>query len=358
MTCMEINASQYKCPNCGAEIVFDPETQMLACRYCRSSFTKEQFEEVNGEIQELAAENAAAEEEFSKHTNLYSCTNCGAQIMADEQTTATFCCYCHHPVILAGRLQGEYRPSKVIGFKIQRDQAIEMFTKWCGKKRFIPRDFKSVQQLEKMTGLYVPFWVTDCDIRVDYHAIGKKTRSWSSGNYRYTETKEYSVSRNSRIRANGIPADGESKIDDLLMESIEPFDYSALKDFDMSYFSGFFADKYDVDRAQVFPRIKARATQASQRIIRESVGGYSSVSVQCERYNIDKTRWEYIMLPVWFMTYKYNDKVYEFALNGQTGKLAGTPPLDKKRLAGFSAMIGLIVTFVIFMILCMGGWIG
>ncbi|MDE6775554.1 MAG: hypothetical protein K2J37_04560, partial [Ruminococcus sp.] len=271
-----------------------------------------------------------------------TCSSCGAEIMADDNTTATFCYYCHSPVILSGRLTGSFKPDKVIGFKIEREQAVDAFKKWCSRKRFIPSDFKSNQQLEKITGLYVPFWVADCRMDAEFHGIGKQMRSWTSGNYRYTEIKEYSVDRSAKICTRGIPADGESKIEDLLMESIEPFDYAELQPFSMSYFSGFFADKYDVDRAGVFPRIRERAAQASREIVHGSISGYSSVTAHHESYEVDRMHWQYIMLPVWFMTYRYKGEVYEFAINGQTGKLAGTPPLDKKKLALFSCLIGLI----------------
>ena len=227
---------------------------------------------------------------------------------------------------------------------------MDKFKSWCGNRWFLPRDFNTDEQLEKMTGLYVPFWVADCDVKAEYQAIGRKIRSWTSGNYRYTETKEYRVVRRAKVTSLGIPADGESKIEDLLMESIEPYDYSELKDFSMSYLSGFFADKYDVDKAGVFPRIKERATDASRNVIRSSIGAYSSVSVSHESYDIQKTNWQYIMLPVWFMTYKYGDKIYEFALNGQTGKLAGTPPLDKKKMKLFCAAIGLGAAVLSFLI--------
>ena len=221
---------------------------------------------------------------------------------------------------------------KVIGFKLTRDNAIWNFKKWISKRWFVPKEFKSQQQLEKLTGLYVPFWVADCDIDIDYHAIGKKTRSWTSGDYRVTETQEYDVVRRGNLTTRGIPADGETKIDDLLMESIEPYDYRELKDFSMSYLSGFYADKYDVDKAAVFPRIRVRATQATASLINDTIKGYSSVSPMIQDYRIKQTNWSYMLLPVWFMSYKYKDKVYEFAINGQTGKLAGTPPLSKGRL--------------------------
>lgn len=344
-----MEASQYKCPNCDAELVFDPSTQQLTCDFCRSEFTMDKIKEIYAGKTPETMEETQQKEEFESHTNLYQCKNCGAEIMAEDDTTATFCYYCHSPVILSGRLKGDFKPSKIIGFHIKREQAETMFKDWCGKKKFIPADFKSQQQLEKMTGLYVPFWVTDCDVDADYQALGKKIRSWTSGSYRYTETKEFSVIRRAKITTRGIPADGESKIEDLLMESIEPFDYAGLQPFDMSYFSGFFADKYDVDKAAVFPRIKERVTQASRDVINRSVVGYTTTVVQHQNYNINKTNWQYIMLPVWFMTYRYNDKIYEFAINGQTGKLAGTPPLDKKKLAFFAFLVGIVVAIIVFL---------
>lgn len=341
-----MDTSQYKCPNCDGELEFNPSTQEISCPFCRSSFTMET-------IKQIYAENPAPQphqaDDFEEHTNVYHCTTCGADIMADDQTTATFCYYCHSPVILSGRLTGDYKPSKVIGFRVTKENALASFKSWCASKPFIPSDFKSEQQLEKMTGLYVPFWLADCNVSADYNGTGSVKRSWTSGNYRYTETKEFAVQRKANIVTTGVPADGESKIDDKLMESIEPFNYDDLKDFSMSYFTGFFADKYDVDKAGVFPNIKERVTSACKSVIRNSVTNYSSVAVHSETYNINKTDWQYIMLPVWFMTYKYNDKIYEFAINGQTGKLAGTPPLDKKKLFMASVLTGLCVVLALFL---------
>lgn len=347
-----MDASQYKCPNCSAELNFDPVSQQLKCDFCRSDFTMETIKKIYAELeQEMPAPEvkAAANQEFESHTNLYHCASCGADIMAEDRTTATFCYYCHSPVILAGKLTGSFRPDKIIGFRLTRENAVAAFQKWVNKRYFIPADFKSQQQMNKITGLYVPFWVADCDVRAEYSGIGKQVRSWTSGNYRYTETKEFAVERCAKIATRGIPADGESKIDDLLMESIEPYNYSELKDFSMSYMTGFFADKYDVDKAAVFPRIRDRAMRASSGVIQSSISGYSSVYAQHQNYNIEKTNWQYIMLPVWFMTYNYKGQIYEFAINGQTGKLAGTPPLDKKKLGIVSALIGLAVTLLVFL---------
>lgn len=354
-----LETAQYNCPNCNARLKFTPETQELSCEYCDSSFSIEEIQKIYADKEDLVnhkpPEEKAEEDEFAAGTNLYHCSSCGAEIMCDNEQTALFCYYCHNPVILAGKMTGDYKPSKVIGFKITREQAVAKFKEWCGGKKFIPADFKSAQQLEKMTGLYVPFWIADTQTQADFEATGINSRSWTSGGYRYTERREYQVTRRGTINAHGIPADGESKIDDELMEAIEPFDYSELKPFSMSYLSGFFADKYDVDKAAVFPRIRDRANQASREAVRSSLGSYGSMNVRTERYNIQKTDWEYMLLPVWFMTYKYDGKIYEFAVNGQTGKLAGTPPLDTGKLFRLCAGIAAGVAALIYLI---GGAIG
>lgn len=349
-----MEAVQYKCPNCGGELKFKPDKQAFGCDYCMSSFTEEEIKQVCARTENSIPDGEQQiNNEFAEHTNVYHCSSCGAEIISEENQTATFCYYCHEPVILSGRLSGDYKPGKVIGFKLTRENAVSAFKTWCGKRWFVPKDFRSEQQLEKMTGLYVPFWVADCGIKADYHALGKKVRTWSSGSYRYRETKEYDVIRRADIFADGIPADGESKIEDRLMEAIEPFNYDDAKDFSMSYLSGFFADKYDVDKAAVFPRVRMRAENAAKKVIGESVNGYSGVVPHSESYRIMNTEWQYMMLPVWFMTYKYHDKFYSFAVNGQTGKLAGTPPLDKLKLKLFSLGIGILTAFIIGII--MGG---
>ncbi|MBD5159371.1 MAG: hypothetical protein HDT23_03920 [Ruminococcus sp.] len=346
-----MESTEYKCPNCNAGLAFMPDIQKFGCEYCGSEFTLEEMQEINAENPVTSPTESEIHElhEFEEHTNLYHCASCGANIMADDEQTALFCYYCHNPIILAGKLTGKYKPDKVIGFRYTRENAVNNFRDWISKKWFVPEDFKSQEQIEKITGLYVPFWIADCKIKADLSAVGKNIRTWSDGEYQYTETKEYSIVRQADISAEGIPADGASKIEDALMEAIEPFDYKDLKDFSMSYFSGFFADKFDVDKPEVFPRIRERASQAGRKIVHDSIGGYTSVSVHSESYNIMNTKWQYVMLPVWFMTYKYNDKIYEFALNGQTGKLAGTPPLDKSKLKLFCSAVGMIVAVIAFL---------
>lgn len=340
----------YKCPNCCADLKFNAAAQQFTCEYCDSSFTEAEMKQIAQKQESFTSnrppEEAQKDDEFAEHTSVYHCDSCGATIMADDNTAATFCYYCHNPVILTGRVSGDLRPSYVLPFQLDHAQAITEFENWCKKHWFLPKDFLSQAQREKITGLYVPFWVTDCDMDAEMDALGKKVRSWSTGNYRYTETSEFAVTRKAKVVLKGLPADGASHIDDNLMEAVEPYDYRAVRPFEMQYLSGFYAEKYDMNMAAMFPRIKQRAVQACDKLLRSSMTGYSSISVTRSDIKVLSTTWEYMLLPVWFMTYKYEGKIYEFALNGQTAKFVGTPPISRSRLALFAAGIGVAAAIV------------
>lgn len=336
---------QYKCPNCGGSLEFNAAKQSFDCEFCLSSFNDEQLKAAFPENENHPLDKEDKEvntDDFTENTSLYSCPNCGAEIMAEDTTAATFCYYCHGPVILTGRLSGKYRPTKVIPFKYEKNAAVDGFQNWCKKRWFLPNDFKSLSQLEKISGVYMPFWLADCKVDANASAIGKKIRTWSSGDMRYTETKEYDIRRSAYLDFEGIPADGSSKADDRLMEAIEPFDYKQFEEFSMSYLSGYLAEKYDVDNIAVFPRIKQRTETASQQLLKNSMVGYDSVMVTYSNTDIIRTDWHYMLLPVWLLTYKFKDKNYFFSMNGQTGKMVGIPPLSVPKMLAFAGILGAV----------------
>ena len=363
---MAIDAKQFHCPNCYADLKFDPAVQRFTCEYCRSSFSEaevtdfmrrymeqeQQYSDLEeGQLPpepEMSEEERRDRESFNEETQLYSCPSCGAEIISDGNTAAAFCYYCHNPVILKGRVDGRYRPSMVLPFEFDKDMAVQHFHSWAKSKWFIPKDLISAAQIDKLTGLYVPFWVARSSTSSRMEAIGENRRSWTSGNYRYTETKRYRVVREATINYEGVPADGSQKIDDLLMESIEPFDYTRARPFNMAYLSGFYADKYDVAKEQVFPRIKQRMFTNNGTML-DSTTNYMALTARRQLDRIDTLSWDYMMLPVWFMTFDYKGKLWEYAVNGQSGKAAGELPVSKGKLAAFCILIASLIILAVFL---------
>jgi predicted RNA-binding Zn-ribbon protein involved in translation (DUF1610 family) len=142
----------YQCPNCGAGLAFDASEQKFCCEFCLSEFTEDQISQT--ETEEVRQEREEARQAYNDSMNEYSCPNCGAQVVADEHTAADYCYFCHNPVVLVGKLSGQMRPDRVVPFQYDKEQAKQRFLKFASKKWFVPRNFFSASQVEKITGVY------------------------------------------------------------------------------------------------------------------------------------------------------------------------------------------------------------
>lgn len=340
----------YKCPNCGAALEFDAELTSLHCDYCQSNFTPEEAlaGEVNMEPHDVREDSSAAAE-FEGAVKAYHCPECGADILTDENTAATFCRFCGSPAIVETNLSGNYRPVKIIPFSITKEQAKEAFIKWCRKGKVTPRGFAAEQQMEKISGMYVPFWLYDCDVEGFASGIGTRVHTWRHGDTQYTNTKYFRIRRRAELHFQRVPADGSKSMDNTMMDYLEPYDYSQLKDFEMPYLSGFLAEKYDEDYRAVFPRIREKIDRYTYEQLRSTIREYHTVTMDGHKTIFRKNDAIYAMLPVWMLMYRYQGQNYLFAMNGQNGKVVGKPPLSKGRLAIRTAAAA-VISFIVMLL--------
>lgn len=334
---------EYDCPNCGGPLTFKPELSGWKCDYCFSQFDKEQIDEIYGTTKEEHLQ------EVHEELDTYHCESCGAELIADETTTATFCLYCKSPSIIKQRFEGDFQPAFVIPFKVSQDKAKSMYSEWIKKKFFAPTAFKLDDEIEKVTGMYAPFWLFDCDAHGKTVGKATKVSSWRAGDYQYTKTKNYHVEREGNIRYERIPVDGSKKLDDDYMTMIEPYNYKELKDFSMSYLSGFLAERYDVDASESGKIMQARAESFVKDRLRGTVGGYSSYIPTSTDAQLKNVVNNYALMPIYILVNKYKGQDYKFFVNGQSGKIVGNAPIDHKRQAlFFGAVAGIVWVLTVF----------
>lgn len=353
---MDTKTVTYQCPNCNAALEFDEATGKFRCFYCDSTFDEEQIKSIFAQNEGMKLEEneqqltreQREEEEFSGQSALYSCPNCGAGVICDSLTASTRCVFCHTPVILTGRLSGEYKPDMIIPFQTTRELAESSFKSYIKGKFLLPRGFKSQAQINNISALYVPYWLKSGFTEAAMSAEGKKVRTWRTGDTVYTNTKLYHIERQAEMAFIRVPCDGSKRIDDGLMESIEPFNYSGLKPFSMSYLSGKAAEKYDVTKQEAAQRIDQRIKQAAEDVLKASAQGYTAVSVHSMNVAFRKETYVYALLPVWFLNYTYHGKDYAFAMNGQTGAMFGELPVSPLKAFLFGAGI-----FVLVLLICL-----
>ena len=333
---------EYKCPACGGKLEFDSASQQMKCPYCDTlvdiSALQQQSEAAQQSESSMEWETSAGgawEAGETDGMNVYVCKSCGGEIVGDETTGASSCPFCGNPVVMAGAFSGALKPDLVIPFKLDKKAAKAALANHLKGKLLLPKVFKDQNHIDEIKGLYVPFWLFDAGVnaRIGYKAT--RVRSWSDANYNYTETSYFDVHRGGSIAFDAVPVDGSTKMDDTLMESIEPFDLSQAVPFQTAYLSGYLADKYDVTEGESVARANERIKQSTEDAFRNTVTGYATVTTDYSSIQLYNGKARYALYPVWILNTTWQGEKYTFAMNGQTGKFVGDLPMDKGRLFAF-----------------------
>lgn len=339
-------AVENKCPACNASISFNPKIGKWKCEYCGSVFSLEEMNAQNQKKESNSTQNQSeVKDEYNEYVS-FKCNSCGAEIIADQETSATFCVYCGNTAILKSKLSGKFTPNKIIPFKTTKEQAIESFKSLKKGRPLVPNDFSNVTNIEKIKGVYIPFWLYDINVSGTLKMTGEKVSTWTSGDTHYTKTDIYAIERGGNTSYNSIPVDGSTRFDNDIMNSIEPFDYKDMVPYNQAYLSGFFAEKYDTTGDVLFDEAKKRAINSTKYFLESKVIGYSSVQRVGDDLKATEEKREYALLPVWMVNVKYKDKMYIFAMNGQTGEFIGNIPLDKNKVIIFSIAIFIITLLI------------
>jgi hypothetical protein len=346
----------YQCPNCEAPLTFDPASQNFRCEYCGSSFAEEELRRLDAQrAARRQEEESNASAEYCEQMEEYECPNCGAQVACDANTVADFCCFCHTPVIHRGKLSGQMRPNRIVPFRFDREQAEKMFLDFAHKHKFIPRAFFAKSQLEKMQGVYYPFWITDADTHANLEADATRVRSWRAGDFRYTETSFFRVERGGEIHFEDITTSALSEGDKKMLEGVLPYPSDALADFSMPYLSGFLTKKRDIEREALEEEVTGRMRTYSQQILRDTVHGYTTVSVRNTSMTPYREGWEYALMPVWILVWQGKKRKYTYAMNGYTGKIYGELPISPGKVAALAGGVFAAATAAVTLI---GGLLG
>lgn len=353
---------EYKCPACGGTMEFDSKLQKMKCPYCDTVLDMDQFEE---NVQEKEQpQSAASDKDFwgasgdaqweageEENMKIYVCQSCGGEIIAEDSTGASTCPYCGNRVVMKAQFKGDLKPDYIIPFKLDKKDAKAAYLKHLKNKSFLPKLFKNENHIDEMKGVYVPFWLFDVEATADITYLGEKTKVRRRGDTEYTEHKYYEAVRSGSMGFERIPEDGSKKMDDTLMEAVEPYDFSGAVPFKSAYLAGYVADRYDVESRERIGRAKQRVQKSIEKEFQKSVKGYDSVTVRDSRLNVTDAKYWYALYPVWILNSTWKDNKYVFAMNGQTGKLVGDLPVDNGLFWKYIGIRGTIFSVLIFVIL-------
>lgn len=385
----------YKCPACTGPLAFDAQLGKLHCEYCGSSFTAEEVEAFYAAKQQEAEDKTAAEDEReakrraqeeraeaaakgaahaapaqepadpiqayldSKRTlhdgdegaKAVKCSSCGATLIVSDVSAVTQCPYCSNNNIVAGTLGDTLEPDLIIPFSTTKEQAVAALKKHYNGKVCLPDVFKEHNHLEEIQGVYVPFWLYSGSCHGDAAFTATDSTTWSDSENIYTKTSTYRCTRSGSCSFEMVPADASKRMPNQHMDSIEPYDYGAFKPFSMGYLPGFAAERYDDTVEDCASRVTSRMQNTLEDELERTVTGHATCSRESMSSRTQLSDVNYALLPVWMLHTRWNGEDFLFAMNGQTGKLVGDLPCDKKKLRRITLLSGLGTFAVVFGVL-------
>ncbi len=337
------------CKNCGHALVFDPTSQKLVCDACASTFAPEEIEAeampYREDLEAVSAEEAYGEKnEDTMDCYVYTCSECGGEIIINGTEASTTCVYCGNPNVVFSRISKQKRPEVVLPFAITREKAIELVHKKIDKGLFIPKDIKHFKP-ECVRGIYIPYWIVNADYMNAVVVSGRVQRG------KHSVTRYYG--RAGEMHIKNLPIDASRILTNESSFRLEPYDLTWLKPFDEDYLAGFYSNVSDV----VYGDLRRAALgRANEYFAEEALGdvhdGASNKKIISSHPSIRLDRdMVYAMLPTWFITFRYKGKPNTILVNGQSGKVVCGLPWNKILFYTLLVLTGVIVTVATFLLL-------
>lgn len=283
-------------------------------------------------------------------TRVTSCPNCAAQVEFDPTTHARECPFCATPVVADTGPNRHIKPKGVVPFIIDERSAQKAMSAWLGRLWFAPNGLQEyARKGRKMDGIYVPFWTYDADTATQYR--GQRGTVYYVEQKVIVDGKS-ETRRVAKVRWTSVSGRVKRFFDDVLVlaskslpkrntEGLEPWDLSQLEPYQPQYLAGFRAEAYAVDLEAGFAEARAKMDRVIERDVRFDIGG-DRQRIDSLRTEVRDVTFKHVLLPVWLAAYKYRGKTYRFVVNGQSGRVQGERPYSAWKIA-IAVLMGLIV---------------
>lgn len=343
-------ATDKKCPACGGTMEFDPKSGGLSCPFCGSKYEieakKDDNEQTSAKEIDFNDAEARGNCDWGAKKKTIICKMCGAESIYDELDLSNECPYCGSNQVMEESDVDTLAPGGVCPFQVDKKTAGEKFKSWIKGKLFCPREAKEKAKPESFKGVYIPVWTFDADTVSPYTAqYGKERRERNSKGETRTVIDWYTTSGTYRKFINDNLQIATKRYDTAILKSIQPFNTEDNLLYKPEYITGFISERYSVgldeswESAQLDIRNILKSGITSEVKSNHFTNHVRGVSFDTDYSNI---KFKYLLLPIWISSFKYKGKIYNFMVNGQTGKVGGKTPISPLRVA-VAVLIGLAV---------------
>lgn len=351
-----------KCPACGGSDTTG-EGDVVICNFCRHKFNKP---EIDLDRSLDLTENYLGEgmgdisDSEKSPTKMVKCAGCGAELMFSLENPTARCHWCRQELISYEVLSNGYRPDYLIPFSLNKEDAIEIIKAYTSQRKyFADLSFLNTFNPEDVMQTFLPYAVIDINGDGGLKGQGEVvvrtfTKKHGDNRVRYYEVDRYDFEAETDFKVDDLIIEASSNKANIntrentnnIINAILPFDFTKAIAFDLRYIKEATVENRDLNVEQILSVLQDQMLS----IIRYRLGGsgitsyYSHGTRFEEEYvNLQGSRWLSYLAPVWL--YSYEDKtgfIHYIAVNGQTGEVHGSIPVNKKRLG--------LMTFAIFVV--------
>lgn len=333
-----------KCPACGGTMDFDPATGGLHCPFCDH---QEEIKQVEAALeQDFTAAEETGSFNWGAEKKTVTCKSCGAVSVYDALQISDECPYCGSNQVMEEKGADSLAPGGVVTFKITMQQAGERFVGWIKKKLFCPSKAKKSAKAEHFKGVYLPYWTFDANTSTMYSGSYGIDRTYTdSDGDTHTTTDWYSTSGTYEAFVDDQPVLASTQHDEAMLDEIQPYDTARNLAYKPEYVAGFVSERYSIGLKEGWERAKKKIkkwleSKIENKIMREHNADHARVEKMSTIYS--NVKYKYLLLPVWLSSFTYKGKVYQFFVNGETGKVAGKSPVSALRVT-IAVLIALAV---------------
>ena len=282
------------CLKCGAPAAFDIVSQQYVCSYCGGTVG------IKEAIQEKQGFRKIQRDKMSRTVTDFrlfhaECTGCGADLVFEENEALADCPFCSRALVRKEYLKADNMPECIIPFAVTPEEAEKLLLDWCSHSRK-PEAKKMKKLTGSMTGIYLPYELIEGPVSLTAERMDG-SRTYRCEGY----IREEFVNRSRQL-------------DNILLDGMEPFDTSAMREFDFAYTAGQRIKTADVPEDELAKRIREEVSLSYTPAIRKVL--------QTKAVETDALVSSVIRLPVLLPVYYIADGELMAAVNGQTGKVS------------------------------------
>lgn len=322
-----------KCPDCAGIMEFDPKTGGLLCPFCghTESIRHERQQETGAQELDFASASKRENCDWGVSKKTVICKACSAESIYDALEIASVCPFCGSNQVMEANDKDTMAPGGVVPFKVSDQEASAYFTKWIRKKWFCPKLAKESAKAGAFKGVYFPYWTFDAQTSSDYTARYGKDRRVNRDGKEEVQTDWFNTRGHYEQFIDDELVLASTTHDRSMLQGLEPFRTEDNKSYKPEYLAGFAAERYSIGLESAWEKAKGTI----RRKLENEVSGKIRREKDADRVqNVNLTTkyseitYKYLLLPVWISNFKYQDKVYQFMVNGQTGKISGKTPIS------------------------------